>query len=246
MRDCQREARQLWVEDGGRKVRTHPNLDVFDLGEVRLDVVLALPILEQLTQRERRRPLHPQLGQHTPERKHIHLLRHLSISLPKLQSLLLPRHVRVGGVEALWRDVARTAGGCVEEEGEDGGIVEGEEGRLERGGEIRDEGPVPRSDEDVFGLYVAVGDLVEGERGERQFEGERLEEDERRWKKDLHHALELVPTPSAAGTQSIASPRMTRTVVYCVGGEEMTGSGGVDEENRCEPDSDGQDGRKRT
>jgi len=151
----------------GGKEGTHPDLDVLDLGQVRLEVVLALAVLEKLAEGERRRALHPQLGEDAAEREDVHRLGHLAVALAELERVLLARRVGAGGIEALGREVAGAARRRVEVEREGGRVVERQERRLERRGKVGEVGPVPGCDDDVLGLDVAVRDLRACEGGRR-------------------------------------------------------------------------------
>lgn len=121
------------AECAAREARPHPDLDILDLAQVRLEVVLALPILEELTQRKGWCPFHPELSEDATERENVHRFGDPAVSLPELEVRLFVRDVGAGSVEALGRQVAGSARRRVEVEGEAGRVVEGKESRFEGG-----------------------------------------------------------------------------------------------------------------
>ena len=130
--------------------RTYTNAEVFDGGELLLDRVLALAVLEKLAEREERGTLEEHFGNDAACAEDVHGF---------CDGVVWGRVFFVCLVEALWGEVTRAPSAGVIEKGKVGWVVEGETGWLE-GGKVSEVDPVRGSDEDVGGLNVAVGGVL--------------------------------------------------------------------------------------
>ena len=131
---CQRtEKIQITTNTAGT---THSNRIVLNPSQLSIDIILSLPIFEQLAQSEQRRPFKEQFRNNTPGTEDVHRLGHDPIALPKRFRRIRrdPRllganlRIRAFGVEPLGGDVACAPAGGVEVERKVGGVVEGEVG----------------------------------------------------------------------------------------------------------------------
>lgn len=138
---------------------TYAGTLVVDRGQLSVDVVFALAILEQLTESEERCTLEEHFRDDAASAEHVHCLCDAVVGIGFFDG---------SGdlfclVEAFWGEVAGPFSAGVVEKGKVRGIVERETGRLVWG-KVSEVYPVRGCDEDVGGLDVAVrGVLCVGE-----------------------------------------------------------------------------------
>jgi hypothetical protein len=157
--------RVFWgVSRASGKRGTHADALIVDRGQLGVDGVLAGAVLEELAEGEEGRAVEEHFCDEAAGAEDVHGLCDAVAGVGE------------GGlVEALRREVAGAAAAGVVEEGKVGGVVEGETGGLV-GGKVDEVYPVCGGDEDVGGLDVAVGGVLEVGEGEG---GEELVDDPR-------------------------------------------------------------------
>lgn len=145
------------------KERTYADALIVDRGELGVDRVFAFAILEELTEGEEGCALEEHFCDDAAGAEDVHGLCDAVVGVGPGDDL----------VEALRGEVAGAPPAGIVEEGKVGGVVEGETGRLV-GGKVGEVYPVRGGDEDVGGLDVAVGGVLEVGEGEG---GEELVDD---------------------------------------------------------------------